>query len=178
MRGLCRQECLLHKRRGPICSQDLNIRTYAVLRPQWTAKLPGGVTDRWRRIADEVGTRTEDQCIRRAAELRGRASATIGKPASGAAGATPAVAGAVPGGADKTKKAGNPMMKMPVQEFAKLVKHQQAAKVAEEAQQGKGDKDKGARAWTAEEQTLLENAMRAIDKTAEDRWGDIAERCP
>ena len=28
---------------------------------KWTAKLPGGVSDRWRRVADEVGTRTEEQ---------------------------------------------------------------------------------------------------------------------
>ena len=28
---------------------------------KWTAKLPGGVSDRWMRVADEVGTRTEEQ---------------------------------------------------------------------------------------------------------------------
>lgn len=39
---------------------------------------------------------------------------------------------------------------------------------------GKASAEKG---WTAAEQTLLENAMRAIDKTAEDRWELIAERC-
>jgi len=30
--------------------------------------------------------------------------------------------------------------------------------------------------WTPAEQTLLENAMRAVDKNAEDRWEQIAER--
>ena len=93
--------------------------------------------DRWKRIADNVGTRTEDQCIKRHAELKGRASASVA--------ALPKVAPSVSSGisAVKTPGAGvgspvagssvrkdkkDGLAKMPVQEFAKFVKEQQVAK--------------------------------------------------
>mmetsp|Transcript_39486 Transcript_39486/g.77336 ORF Transcript_39486/g.77336 Transcript_39486/m.77336 type:complete len:122 (-) Transcript_39486:286-651(-) len=74
--------------------------------------------------------------------------------------------------------------KIPVQEYAKMVKEQQAkasataaAKTVEAPKEG-GAGVAGARPWTAEEQTLLENAMRAVDKSVEDRWDQIAARVP
>lgn len=108
-----------------------------------------------------MGTRTEDQCIKRAAELKGKASASLANGALGGKGRKPSTGGAMVD-VDKTKaiekvnckfvaghdvktgpaavgdqakkdrkEAGNPLMKVPVQEFAKMVKEQQAAKALE-----------------------------------------------
>jgi hypothetical protein len=55
-----------------------------------------------------------------------------------------------------------------------MVKQQQAAKAAAQETAGTG----GSKPWTAAEQTLLESAMRTVDKAADDRWGLIAERVP
>jgi DnaJ family protein C protein 1 len=175
------------------------------------AKFPGGTIDRWAKIADLVGTRGEEDCMARAAALKGIAHHRTpgGGGAGGAggglkadarsaytAGAT-AGAGGAKGGGGSSGATREDLAKLSVTEFAKLVKEKEREKLEREREREREkEKDRSKdrqkqsavaeksgdqteeRPWTAAEQSLLEHAMRTVDKSLADRWDRIAEMVP
>ena len=105
------------------------------------------------------------------------------------------------GGFKDVKTSREDLAKMSVTEFAKLVKEKEREKSEKEKEKEKErerekgkdkSKDRGKatgadeksedkahdKPWTPAEQSLLENAMRTVDKSLADRWDRIAEMVP
>jgi len=128
------------------------------------AKFPGGSMDRWSNIAKFIGTRTEEDCIARYAELK-QANAKVMSNKPSAASMTPD-SNSKPRPDNSSQSA-----KISINDYAKKVKEAQTSSMeATNVIEG--------RAWTAAEQALLENAMRLVDKSVSDRWDKIAEMIP
>ena len=120
------------------------------------ARVPGGSVDRWAKIADIVGTRTDDDCMVRAAALKAKpqggskAAAVSGEASSDARSAyAAAAAGAREGGGGGGGKSGvttsrEDLAKLSVSEFAKLMKEKEREK-----QQRARDKEEQDRALEA-----------------------------
>ena len=176
------------------------------------AKFPGGTVERWAKIADWIGSRSEEDCMARAAALKGIAHhRTGGGGWAGGGGTQKADARSAynasqsqsggGGGFKDVKTSREDLAKMSVTEFAKLVKEKEREKSEKEKdkekererEKGKDkSKDRGKatgadeksedkahdKPWTPAEQSLLENAMRTVDKSLADRWDRIAEMVP
>ena len=120
------------------------------------ARVPGGSLDRWAKIADIVGTRTDDDCMVRAAALKAKpqggvkAAAVSGEAPSDARSAyAAAAAGAREGGGGGGGKGGvtasrEDLAKLTVSEFAKLMKEKEREK-----QQRARDKEEQDRTFDA-----------------------------
>jgi curved DNA-binding protein CbpA len=139
-----------------------------------TAKFPGGVHERWERITEYVnstaatggpacgtGTRTMKEILAKSRETE---SAPLRK--------TDGQAFALYVEKLKAKTEGS---FEPVASSSAATSHSTAAAAAAPAPIASSST---ADEWTAEQQAQLENALRTVSKTAEDRWGDIAKLVP